>query len=132
MEAETFTQRYDPPMKKILERLVSGSLSAEDFPAEGEMPDYAAGGAAVAHSARKRGGGKKGRATSKWQQSSADEAADEASFKGGRVIVFMIGGMSYAELRVAREVMAKQSREVVVGSTIFTKPEDFIEDVKRL
>jgi syntaxin-binding protein 1 len=54
------------------------------------------------------------------------------SFSGGRSIVFVMGGMSYQELRVARDVMASEAREIVAGSTAFLSPSEFVADLTRL
>jgi hypothetical protein len=51
---------------------------------------------------------------------------------GGRHIVFMIGGMSYAEVRAAEEVSVKESREIIIGSTCFVTPAEYMEDLALL
>lgn len=47
-------------------------------------------------------------------------------------MIFMMGGLSFSEMRVAREVMKKESREVIVGSTAFVSAKDFINDLEML
>jgi len=47
-------------------------------------------------------------------------------------MVFMVGGMSFSELKVARDVMNKESREAIVGSTAFLSAGDFIDDLALL
>jgi len=49
-----------------------------------------------------------------------------------RVIVFVAGGMTYSELRVAYEVGAQMKRDVYIGSTHSITPEGFIDDLKVL
>jgi syntaxin-binding protein 1 len=139
-------------MKTVLEELATNQLSMDDYPSVLPMPDMApsqsaaggrrgaggaggAGGSArggragQAASARKAGG-----PTSRWGKSSTRPAASSGpkSFNGGRAIVFMMGGLSYSEMRVARQVMAKESREVVIGSTAFVSPKEFVEDLAAL
>ena len=46
--------------------------------------------------------------------------------------MFIVGGMCFSELRIVREVMVKESKEVIVGSTGFLKPKQFIDNVRRL
>lgn len=135
LDSEFANSRYVPPLKIILEELLQNRLSVEDYPAVRDLPEsHGAGGGGA--SARKRvdGSARRGGATSRWQRSSGagDGNAKDQSYQGGRVIVFSIGGMSYSELRVAREIMAKESKEVVTGSTFFTKPDDFVDDIRRL
>lgn len=47
-------------------------------------------------------------------------------------MVFMVGGMAFSEVSAARELMFKESREIVVGSTTFSSPTDFIKDLRTL
>jgi hypothetical protein len=43
-----------------------------------------------------------------------------------------VGGLCFSELRVTREVMSKESKEIIIGSTHFTKPTDFMQDLSKL
>lgn len=43
-----------------------------------------------------------------------------------------MGGACYPELRVAREVMESESREIIVGSTAFVTAHDFLADLQKL
>ncbi|CAG8704301.1 3446_t:CDS:2, partial [Dentiscutata heterogama] len=49
-----------------------------------------------------------------------------------RIIVFVAGGVTYSELRSAYELSNKYSRDVVIGSSHITTPQQFIDDLKRL
>lgn len=83
-----------------------------------------------AASARKTTG-----ASSRWAKSSGMEnkrGTGPVSFSGGRSIVFILGGMSYQELKVTRDVMMNESREIVVGSTTLLTPADFVSDLTKL
>eukprot|EP00545_Synedropsis_sp_CCMP1620_P006859 CAMPEP_0119013322 /NCGR_PEP_ID=MMETSP1176-20130426/8390_1 /TAXON_ID=265551 /ORGANISM="Synedropsis recta cf, Strain CCMP1620" /LENGTH=699 /DNA_ID=CAMNT_0006966409 /DNA_START=51 /DNA_END=2150 /DNA_ORIENTATION=+ len=133
-ESEFANSRYVPPLKPILEAVAANNLDVEEYPPVRDLPQGHGSGAGTVTSARKRteGSARKGGATKRWQRSNQTEGNKDESYQGGRVIVFMIGGISYAELRVAREVMAKASREVVAGSTIFSNPNDFLDDLRRL
>jgi len=87
-------------------------------------------GKALEGSARKKKG-----ATDKWSRtgnSSTEATTATTTFQGGRSMVFMVGGISYVELRVARDVMENESREIVIGSTKFVSPSDFIDDLTTL
>ncbi|GMH84407.1 hypothetical protein TrVE_jg5150 [Triparma verrucosa] len=55
-------------------------------------------------------------------------------FTGGRQIVFQIGGVCHSEIRAGYEVMAgnKGGKEVIVGSTSFIKPAEYLEYIKSL
>lgn len=83
-----------------------------------------------ASSARKSTG-----ASNRWAKSSGSEhkrSTGPVSFTGGRSIVFVLGGMSYMELKAARDVMMNESREIVIGSTTFLSPKDFVHDLTLL
>ena len=132
-DSEFANSRYVPPMKKILEAMIQNKLSFSEYPSVVAMPEQMGGSTGTAsHSARRRRE-VKGGATSKWQRAAPknDGKAGEL-FEGGRIIVFVVGGMSYAELRVSREVQAKENREIVAGSTCFFKASEFIEDLASL
>lgn len=112
-------------MKPILEDLASNTLSMDEYPSILPMPELAPvtntnarrGGASArkstdATSARKTAG-----PSDRWSKSSGAEtkkSAGPATFTGGRFVVFMMGGLSYPELRVANEVMENTTREFVV------------------
>ncbi|KAJ3382670.1 vacuolar sorting protein VPS33/slp1 [Lobulomyces angularis] len=51
---------------------------------------------------------------------------------GPRLIVFVIGGMTYSEMRSCYEVMRDSRREVIIGSTHILKPQAFVETLKDL
>jgi syntaxin-binding protein 1 len=137
-----------------MEELVHNELSMDDYPSVLPMPDMpstqggsaasgkrGSGGSGAGASARGSRAGqaasarKAGGPTSRWGKSSTRQASASSgpkSFNGGRAIVFMMGGLSYSEMRVARQVMMKESREVVIGSTAFVSPQEFVEDLAAL
>ncbi|KAJ3128579.1 vacuolar sorting protein VPS33/slp1 [Nowakowskiella sp. JEL0407] len=51
---------------------------------------------------------------------------------GPRVIIFVLGGITYSEMRVCAEVMKSSSREVIIGSTHLCNPKDFLDILKTL
>lgn len=139
-DSEYASQRYVPALKGIVSELVSNTLSMDDYPSVVPMPVLPSSSKSAASSARRRGkaaegGARKNKgATSKWSPTGNAEptAASGGNFVGNRNLVFMVGGISYSELRVAREVMEKESRELVVGSTAFLNPSDFINELSTL
>ena len=114
--------RYAPPLRKMMKELVSNQLSIDDYPSVIPMPPMASSAASgLASSARRRGQGSKKRAGN-----------GPTHYVGGRNIVFMVGGLSFAELRVIRDVMERESREIIAGATKFISPGEFIDDLKTL
>ena len=47
-----------------------------------------------------------------------------------RMIVFVAGGACYSELRAAQEIMEKGGQEIILGSTHFINPTEFVDDLK--
>ncbi|KAJ2809249.1 syntaxin binding protein 1 [Coemansia guatemalensis] len=50
----------------------------------------------------------------------------------GRVILFVIGGITHSEIRAADELSRKHGYEVIVGSTHVIEPEDYLYEVSTL
>jgi Sec1 family len=147
--------RYVPAIKSILTDLCNDELSIESYPSVLPMPATASSQAgrssgarnSTVSSARKSTTGaassarKPGGASSKWaaNSSSLGSSASSTSRTGGplaltgaRNIVFMVGGLCYSEMRVAREVMEQSSREIIIGSTSFISASEFIDDLGKL
>ena len=136
-ETEYANSRYVPPLKGILKELVSNQLSTQDFPSVIPMPLSGSSSVGAASSARRRGKGvdssrKKSGATDKWGNPGQSQSNGTDHYDGGRNIVFMAGGLSFAELRVVRDVMERESREIIAGGTKFISPDEFIDDLKTL
>jgi syntaxin-binding protein 1 len=143
-ESEYANSRYAPALKGILSDLVQHKLSTDLFPSVLPMPEMSSS-SGTASSARRRGrsvegSARKSGATSRWSRTSGTEAGGGGGrsrgipqvFTGGRSILFMVGGMSYSEVRVARDVMAKEQQEIVIGSTHVYTPKEFMEDIAKL
>ena len=114
--------RYAPPLRKLMKELVSNQLSIDDYPSVIPMPPMASSSVGgLASSARRRSQGNKKR-----------PGNGPTHYVGGRNIVFMVGGLSFSELRVIRDVMERESREIIAGSTKFISPGEFIDDLKTL
>lgn len=63
----------------------------------------------------------------------ATAAAATTTKKGGpTIIIFVVGGMTYSEMRAAYEASATTNYEVVIGSTHIITPEEFMQQLKSL
>lgn len=148
--------RYVPVIKSILTDLCNDELSIESYPSVMPMPTSSSSQAgrssgarsSAVSSARKSTTGaaasvrKAAGASSKWAANSSSLGSSAGSntsrtggplaLTGGRNIVFMVGGLCYPELRVAREVMEQSSREIILGSTSFLSASEFIDDLGKL
>ena len=74
----------------------------------------------------KKGGGGGGSSDSQPQQAGG-------TIGGQRLIVFVLGGLSYSELRTLTEVQeATPSRDLLLGGTAMLTPRQFLIDLKDL
>ena len=88
-------------LNSALRKYDNSMLPADQFPAMG--PALSTGSkAAEAKSVRKFG------ANSRWAKK------DNISFTGGRNLVFLAGGVTFAELRVGGEMMQSTNKEVCI------------------
>ncbi|CAJ1966915.1 unnamed protein product [Cylindrotheca closterium] len=133
-ESEYASSRYVPILKDILDDLVANTLSLDDFPSVVPMPPSAtvASGSKSARSARSAKPSARAKGASKWGKGDAKAGAEAIAFTGSRNLVFMLGGLAYSEMKVARKVMEKESREIIIGSTDFMNPEDFTNALQTL
>jgi syntaxin-binding protein 1 len=120
--------RYVPPLKTVLLELAANTLDKEQFPylvASEEIKDKAAakrGPASLVPAAWADTG----------NNNNAAAASASASSDARDVIVFVIGGLSYSECRVAYEVAAELGRPVFVGSTTVYQPNEFVRQLQHL
>ena len=59
-------------------------------------------------------------------------AGDAAPATGRRLIVFVLGGMSYSELRGIHEVERTTGRDIIAGSTTMLTPQTFLLGLKQI
>lgn len=143
-ESEYAASRFVPALKTALTEMAQESLSFDDYPSVLPMPENTGrtgAGKSARGSSSRRGEATSARkttgASSKWAKSSRDKGSDGTGggpvrYVGGRHIIFMMGGLSYNELRAAEEVSRKESREIIIGSTAFLTPTEFMEDLALL
>ncbi|KAH8960961.1 hypothetical protein BDL97_05G025200 [Sphagnum fallax] len=59
-------------------------------------------------------------------------AVSDPKINGKRIFIFIVGGMTRSELRVAHKLTTQLKREVVLGSTNIDNPKQFIQKLKEL
>lgn len=146
--------RFEPRVKTLLEQLAANTLSEEDFPSAGEegpeeglrltalsaagptplAPDLASSGgdwafAPVAPAAGVPTAGGAGSTIGSFGGSVASGSTAAGSpppTTARRLVVFVIGGITYSELRCAAEVAEELPRgtEVLAGGTVLLTPKD--------
>lgn len=118
IEGEYIESRHVPLVKLHLEQMLNGNLPLDKFPAMG--PSVVTAQKSEAKSVRRFG------AANKFGKK------DNVQFTGGRFLVFIAGGVTYAETKAAYELMLKDQKEIVFGSTNMTTPDVYLSDVGSL
>uniref|UniRef100_A0A672I712 Syntaxin binding protein 3 n=1 Tax=Salarias fasciatus TaxID=181472 RepID=A0A672I712_SALFA len=107
--------RWTPVIKDVMEEAVENKLDVKEWPHQSESPAAWNGSGAVS-------------ARQKHKPSSQDERRT-----GSRLIIFVIGGVTYSEMRCAYEVtQAVKSCEVIIGSSHILTPTGLVNDIKSL
>lgn len=52
--------------------------------------------------------------------------------KAGRIFIFVVGGLTYSEMRSVYELSQALKKDVYIGSTHIITPSKFVEDLKRM
>ncbi|XP_067997050.1 syntaxin-binding protein 3 isoform X1 [Melanerpes formicivorus] len=107
--------RWTPVIKDVMEDAIENKLDSKQWPYCSPCPPTWNGSGAVS-------------ARQKPKASYQEERKSSA-----RLIIFVIGGITYSEMRSAYEVaQAYKSCEVVIGSTHILTPKRLLDDVKSL
>ncbi|KAJ3039950.1 vacuolar sorting protein VPS33/slp1 [Rhizophlyctis rosea] len=61
-----------------------------------------------------------------------EEASGDLRKNGPRIILFVLGGVTFSEMRSAYEVMRETGREVIIGGTHILNPTQLLETLKEL
>ncbi|EPQ03870.1 Syntaxin-binding protein 3 [Myotis brandtii] len=113
---ETFQlSRWTPYIKDILEDAIDNRLDSKEWPYCSQCPAVWNGSGAVSARQKPRG----------------NYLEDRKN--GSTLIVFVIGGITYSEMRCAYEVsQAHKSCGVIIGSTHILTPKKLLDDIKML
>lgn len=115
-------ERFAPLLYDVVEDLAGGRLSTEAYPYI-RPPSADTTADAAAPSARTVLPGLN------WARKKEGEAGGPGSpaVGGRRIVVFVLGGITRGEMRVAHQLSQKLGRDVVLGSTSVEKPRDFVD-----
>lgn len=106
--------RHETKLKAILTLMSKNELPTDAYPITGPRP-AAKGAEPVAQSARTR-----------------RHKKDVVQFKGGRLMAFVAGGLSYSEMRVGNDLEKELSREVIMGGSHLISPKKYVASVAAL
>jgi len=146
--------KFVPRLAELAGEMARGELSQEAFPYVNPPTDAgaasrAASGAVPGRSARSAGAGTSVRSARAGAAAGVAGGASWAAARRGpdglpmadlrigaprsrRLIVFVLGPVSYNEVRSAHELSAALGREVLVGGTSVVSPEEFLGKLKTL
>ncbi|KAI0244684.1 syntaxin binding protein 1 [Massospora cicadina] len=109
--------RYVPQVKKIVQDQISKAITSEEFPLVKE------------HESKEIKNPVRSLRVNKptWQKKS-----DAGTFKtqGGRILVFVAGGLTYSEIRSVYEISKVVKRDVYIGTTHILTPKDFLASLR--
>ncbi|KAI8888916.1 Sec1-like protein, partial [Backusella circina FSU 941] len=126
--------RYVPVLKRVMDAHVSNTLDPKQF-AYTRLADmdpsedgHASGQGRVIPAS-----GVSLRTTKPtWSKKANGGVSTPRLSNGAKVIVFVIGGVTYSEIRSAYEVSQAHNRVVFIGSTELLKPNTFVDHLSRL
>ncbi|KAK1285793.1 SNARE-interacting protein KEULE [Acorus calamus] len=138
--------RFYPMIEELIEKLSKGELPKNEYSCMNDPNAYSNGTpqstsarntqVQPAHSMRSRRTGTWARPRGSDDGYSSDSMLRHASsdFRkmGQRIFVFIVGGATRSELRVAHKLTNKLKREVILGSSSLDDPPQFITKVKLL
>ncbi len=108
-EASYELSRYIPKLKRTVESLLKNELQTAQFPYV-DPPS---------HDVTVESSGSSSSSKAKWGKGKEKEAG--AKFSKGRVIVFVLGGATFSEIRSVYELTDAYQREVILGSFFLMK-----------
>ncbi|GIL60067.1 hypothetical protein Vafri_14734 [Volvox africanus] len=122
-EDEYALNRFQPLLHDIVSDMAAGRMSAEEFPyvrpPSSESESESAKLAASARTAR---------SGLNWARRNQEGAGGSAAGPSGRrLVVFIIGGATRGEMRVAHQLAQQLDRDVILGSTSVDVPNTFVD-----
>jgi syntaxin-binding protein 1 len=64
-----------------------------------------------------------------WARRTSDKNIYDLRTYGPRIIIFILGGMSYAEMREVYELVKEFNRDVIIGSTSILTPKSIMDEI---
>jgi len=116
-EANYDVSRYVPPLKRIMEEAWTSGLNTLEFPFT-RPPSASPDDVHLTEGTRKA------------KLAAANGANVTAT--GRRLIVFVLGGVTYSEARGMHEVAAALGRDMILGSTSMLTPQSYLASLKQM
>mmetsp|Transcript_8158 Transcript_8158/g.30100 ORF Transcript_8158/g.30100 Transcript_8158/m.30100 type:complete len:632 (+) Transcript_8158:183-2078(+) len=133
-EAEWELARFQPEIQALIESMAAGALPGEEYSSlNADRP--ADRGSVKSHGSKKYSA--RSMRTSSWATKASDDPKVASSLadmhlSGKRLFVFVIGGVTFSEKRVAYKLSSELQREVIIGGTSVITPASFLEQLEGL
>ncbi|KAK1923455.1 Sec1-like protein [Papiliotrema laurentii] len=129
-EGEYELSRYKPVVQMVLEDHHYNRLDQSAFPFIKDTPPELVQTSRNAAAAPVQSSSSLRSARPTWHKASSARATNTEGKQ--RMIIFVAGGMTYSEMRLAYTVGQALGKEIFIGSTHVTTPEDYVKDLKAL
>ncbi|KAJ1975323.1 syntaxin binding protein 1 [Dimargaris xerosporica] len=119
--------RYTPSLKHILEDQLTGQLDPNEYPLVKPPRDDKALQSAVTRKSLRT-------VKATWAQPAAGttdmrRVPSQSSVSGGRLFVYVVGGITYSEVRTAYELTQKYGWDIYLGGTHVFTPREFLHNL---
>eukprot|EP01083_Nonionella_stella_P034022 93124_1 len=118
--------RYVPQLENILEKQLSDTLSQDDYPYISQPPPRSS--VAQKQQTSNQGRSRRVRKTAGLRGGNQEQASD----LGPRLITFMMGGVTYSEIRVVYDLCESKKKDIIIGSTSVVTPDSYIRDLSAM
>ena len=118
-EDDDLGNRYAPPARALMAALCDGALDADAYPSVNGPRTPAKPAKAQAQSVRKNASRLAGRSK-----------RTRAGFAGPKLVVVVLGGATYSELRAAYEISKDKNREIFLGGSSLLTPDAFLAGLR--
>ncbi|ORZ12622.1 Sec1-like protein [Absidia repens] len=130
--------RYVPSLKKSMDAFFSQQLDHQQFAyareSDMDKPDLSPGNAlGPPSSGSSQLSGVSLRTTKPtWKNKTTNGVSGQRTSNGAKLIIFVVGGMTYSEIRSAYEVGDLHNRDIFIGTTEILRPKTYVENLGQL
>ncbi|KAI9273019.1 Sec1-like protein [Phascolomyces articulosus] len=128
--------RYIPQLKKVMDAQLSNTLEASQFAftRQSDMDPADDGGVPSSNPGIPQSGVSLRTTKPTWSKKSTavPGGGGQSRASGAKLIVFVLGSLSYSEIRSVYEVADMYNRDVYIGTTDIMRPTKFVEETGQL
>ncbi|CAO3622659.1 unnamed protein product [Cunninghamella blakesleeana] len=128
--------RYVPVIKKTMDAFLTNQLDSQQFiyTRESDMEDFDTRGQSLRNQPGNVPASGVSLRTTKptWKKNGPGGGPGQRNNRGAKLILFVVGGATYSEIRSAYEMAELYNRDVFIGTTEILKPKKYIENLSQL